>query len=1168
MTDSTNQIAAILTRASLEQYQNESPNRESTKTRSQGYPINLLDFETVLEYSTSKPAVHLYVKRFSIEWTYGRQRASLGKKMNNDSRVSNLLQAAFKKAKEIQAKRYSTSLPGGDHSGFAPIELQSNTSHQPLVSQNIFPDAGISQEAFASQVPAVCHPEVSNNRPTEKRQHLTHKSELLAHLGRQSKKPKGDTALNTSPMDQTVMSQSTQQIVSGSNEQVYRNIDNSKRAADTLASTDDSVHPPTLTPDIRLPNEVTSAGVRDLNSSAGPGLVAEAMVADRSTAVVLPGMNDRKPTSDHSNAETVDPDNIGSKGKEKVELTRQPDRPNPLDKLTLDYSDPWAGLQRIRSHDIRIPKDQKCLLEDKRCWVPPSPGMDMPHGHVPPLLLQGWNKSVLQRNRIAQPKESSHVVSEAPYAYEMPLTPSANSASDVDSEEASLPWSSSPVEHDARNQLPADSSPARTSHVPKEAKFPSLNENNAREIDSIDPVSNVTEGIRPEDEHVDKPDANLDDSPQASLQRTKVNALDSSIAHPQDPANESDSSNSDSPMDTSVPCPLLGSSQQAQQSSQPEQEITSSGPSLPGLIALEQIQVLETPAADLSRLRSNGVPNGDAGKDGRWDYDSSQQRSSQAANSSQSRIFNTYGSNDRAAVIGPAPYLDPNWSGPNGRPLEEVPDCSLEDEFVSNIHVMGTQISNENCLAQQAAPQSPSALVVDSSELMGHERSAPTSQTGPSQPSPPLSSNQEMPFSQLDEHGFCLHGRSQPRDPGSQNGTEDSGVPMLKRTAADIGYDNLSPSKRYKSAHHEGVHRDKSNESGNPNVDTAMLQGYISGSVNLDNALSIHGKFQRDYPSYTGNFAHFTELCSKLQALRVMGKLQRSFLWDDFVIMHLQEYPRYVEECSRTDTKVLAYEDYFTLNFSRPSYRRRSLVASAIDLCALHYVRPDQPSHPPRLPTAHDVDASTLEGRASHFHAHSLGTHTRNGHSNVNVHLESNAATSSYEDLDAAVVGRKPNAVEERSPGISCVPPTPSVDVANQEVKRDESLPNIPGPTTSSSQDTDMKMEEFQTAASGELDEETHDQGQGPPQEVPDNELGNSSEPESEPESINENWFVSLRHLRQSGPQWSDDRNTPFKAWARADQNVLSERLRRGGRYLAVDEHGVIQRTTTSHRQS
>ncbi|KAJ5684458.1 uncharacterized protein N7477_000803 [Penicillium maclennaniae] len=63
-----------------------------------------------------------------------------------------------------------------------------------------------------------------------------------------------------------------------------------------------------------------------------------------------------------------------------------------------------------------------------------------------------------------------------------------------------------------------------------------------------------------------------------------------------------------------------------------------------------------------------------------------------------------------------------------------------------------------------------------------------------------------------------------------------------------------------------------------------------------------------------------------------------------------------------------------------------------------------------------------------------------------------------------------------------------------------------------------------------------------------------------EVEDWNENWFVSLRHMRPKGPVWSDDRNTPFKRYAEADQNVLADRLRRGGAKILLDEKGVIRR--------
>jgi hypothetical protein len=76
--------------------------------------------------------------------------------------------------------------------------------------------------------------------------------------------------------------------------------------------------------------------------------------------------------------------------------------------------------------------------------------------------------------------------------------------------------------------------------------------------------------------------------------------------------------------------------------------------------------------------------------------------------------------------------------------------------------------------------------------------------------------------------------------------------------------------------------------------------------------------------------------------------------------------------------------------------------------------------------------------------------------------------------------------------------------------------------------------------------------------------------PETQPECEDEveeeegeNWFVSMRHIwSRNEPVWSDHPTTPFKTWAEADQNVLSERRRRGGAKILLDEKGAIRRPT------
>ena len=1142
-----------MTRTSLDHYQKEFPDCELTRTGVQGRPIHLQEFEVVLEYITAKPAIHFYIKRFSIGWSHGRQRISLGKKLNNDRAVSSLLQSAFKKANEVQMKSHSLEWADGGQPDNASIESQSNANSRSFPSQNALPDVGISQEFFVSQVPAA-RPEIENIGARDERHNLTYETEILGHLGSRSDRAKDDTVINNNDMNQhdTDIRASQRNFSDKMKEQPHDNKYNSKKA-DRSSTSGDHLYAPTSLSE-GMPRVEATWDIHGFNGSANLDPPTGARVDENGVSKLRATMDVQGFAPEASNA--VNSETEGTEAQTLVGANKQSERARRPNNLNPFYPDPWAGLSRIRSHDIRIPKDQKYLLEDKRCWVPPSPGMHIPRGHVPPSLLNSWNISMLRRNRLTQKKESTNPVSGTPF-YEMSLSPSPGSGSEVDSEGEALSWSSSPVQHAVHNELPADSSPAQTRRAPERRSPSSANELNSRGTQPSQETGNRTSDStkkKPGTPHKSTGEFIPNVQGSSHLYNEKAKTIPSEsrhIASPQNSSDESDGSDDDSAMDTSVPCPLGVSSQNLQQASQSEQEITSSGPSLPDLPRQEQIQVLETPAANLSPLRPEGVETSDNGKDGTCAY-SSQRRSS------QSQIFNTYGSNEHEG---------------KGHTSQEILNSSLEDETGSNIHVTGTQVSNENWSIQQPAPQSSSALVLDSPERAHLEASAslsvPTSQALPSQPSQPFSSSHEIPFTQSDDGIHDLSAQNPPRVAYSQNITEGPSVPTLKRTATKVEGEQSPPPKRHKPASLGDNQMGKGNEKQTPN--TAMRrESYIKGPSKPVDALNAYEKFQSDYPAYSGDFTHFAELCSRLQALRAQGKLTRSFLWDDFMIMHLKEYQRYIEECDATDTKPLAYEDYFTSNFSKPSYRRRSLTASTIDLCAAQCAPPNRPSQTPRSSAMRgDVDSSftqSLVNKFSHLHARSFGSPTENSHTSDGVNIAAIATNSPLRKSDRLSADQQQsNAAEEQPSRTDFVPSTPPFSTTGQgeATSYDKPAQNAHEIRNSDDEDTDLRMEKAHRAPSVDLGDESDVSASK--QKSPGNEFETSSDKEDEAECINENWFESLRHIRPSGPVWSDGPNTPFKAWARADLNVLSERRRRGGRYLAVDECGVIQRYTTTN---
>lgn len=1160
-----------MTSGSLRQYQHDFPDRELSKAKTHGYPMTLLDFEVVFEYSASKPMVHFYVKDFLVDWDSGRHRADPKKKITNDPGVSRLLNAAFTAAKELQQTRYQTIAADGDESDTS-VRSQNNTNFHRHASRETVHDAGVSQEAFASQVPAVHQSTTSDITPTSKRDPHATKTGLLGHLERRPKKTQGGMAVNPNHMDQqgVEFNASPRPVVEHGKQQLYSNRRDSKEAGDPSDLADCQTRTPAPEPEITVTNTSNPNSNTDAKSSTAK------KTDEKDTNGTCASQAFQQSAAEGSGTEKRGMKDTGSQS-DMGTFKRSKDA-NSNNYLNQGHSDPWSGMNRIRARDIRIPADQADLLESKRFWVPPPPGMDLPRGHVPPKLLERWNMIVVQRHTSTQENQSSHTVLGMRNGE---ISPSRSSTSQMDSEGGTpFSWAPTPSNRETYNELPADSSPIRA-RTSRQIKSPTANKDNAHGDQLPRDIEQATMGNTGENSRVGPQEAGERHSPATSSHAEVTTPEPDNRACREHLENDSDG-DSDSVMDTSVPCPLGGTTQQTQSTSQSEQEVARPSPPHTVLSSPSKIQVTETPAAELSHLRSKSAPIDSSGssKD-EWEK-SSQQRASQVGKwSSQSRIVDTYGSNESKA---------------GGHRSQEGLNATL-DEAGYSVDVMGTQESGESLLMNETTPHSQSALVLDSSEVGRRGRSASMSPWAPqAAPSQPFATLHEVPFSQSEGESHDLNVCSSSRDTQSQRDTCNSQVPTLKRSAAEVEDDHPSP-KRHKSAAHENGDSHNGAVEETMKSDVAIRrQSYLSGSSKLADALKAHEKFRSGYPSYSGDFAHFTELCHKLQCLRTEGKLTKSFLWDDFIIMHLQEYPGYVEQCHAANSNTLEYEDYFTSHFSKAVHRRRSLTASAIELGAAQYasanqpnrptsptvtgdeanpssaqIRVDEPPHPPA--SLHEPPPS---GRSGVDGGRSPTTNTalgRNHDTSADGRTSEPVEELSFSNKNAASAGRNhdTSAAERGSEPVEEVsssnkntgPPTSSFESIDQKIKLDDSDSIIDETEDNDDEDVDIKMEDAYDTESIELGEENNQRASPQPHEAADYEY----EAPSEPASINENWFVSLRHIRPSGPVWSDDRNTPFKAWARADLNVKSERQLRDGRSVAVDDEGVIQRATTGRSQ-
>lgn len=926
-----------------------------------------------------------------------------------------------------------------------------------------------------------------------------------------------------------------------------------------------------------------------------------------------------------------------------TEVTNQKDesRNAPIDPSPATKSsrvNPWKWRGDIPPHEIHIEKEQKELLESHKIrWIPSAVG-DLPvQGHVPPSLLRQWNRIVERRNQSVEKDNASPVRS---------VTPRRDSSSSSESEEDKIPWSASPSPNGrGLRRLPADSSPLK-GRTPERRQRPSgevENEANQVEYNQRSTIAN----------HTSQPEVVGNDATQPSREisasgtSTKVGNDDSGrvpgIASTQDArselggenekgpqmvsdrvpaasnpaqhptaeegisppaavngpeasaehldAHDSGDESDDSIMDTSLPIALGGSFPEPSQDAQHEQEPTSSGHSLPSANA-GCVQVSETPAVNNSRLppvqatKEPGNPNV---------ADETSSSNQQNKSSSQSRVLNTYSARGS--------HEQPQSS--NGEP-----HSSLSSKGYVQVKRTQLQPNNQNQSAHEGTqPQSQSEVVLDSSGPAQRHQDFPQSGSK----STTESSSHQTTASRHPE-------TSQPMQP-----TQDS-MAGLSSLGPSVG-SQISPLARFMPAANDDSSPSKApgepsagpTDSSQASLLTQSAElitrrlGYINNPVQFVEAHGFYERFRTQYlPHYPGDFAHFVELCSKLQATRSRGQLQRSFLWDDFIIMHLAQFPLHVEQYSSQETNPLNYEEYFLLHHSQPIHKKRCLTLPAIDIAASQAPPAEMASQvisdhqsPPDPPAIQNENlgqsfTASLVNQFSKFNAHSFSDISPSGLPSVDIgtrfmeqpsrepsvdikmeHSEEPSEwvdtqafpLSSYENTGAhTIVKHDPDTENHLSLG-SCIANTQETNDIVMEDTRE--IPSVEEIEEEQAEEMEYDEKEEEKSDNEEADDEEEAEVDDPHHETGSVELGDetfTSKPEastnghaeadiaSEAESDEENWFLALRRSRIPVPNWSDDPDTPFKRWAEADQNILSERRRRGGTKILLDAKGVIRR--------
>ncbi|OJD18129.1 hypothetical protein AJ78_01847 [Emergomyces pasteurianus Ep9510] len=122
-------------------------------------------------------------------------------------------------------------------------------------------------------------------------------------------------------------------------------------------------------------------------------------------------------------------------------------------------------------------------------------------------------------------------------------------------------------------------------------------------------------------------------------------------------------------------------------------------------------------------------------------------------------------------------------------------------------------------------------------------------------------------------------------------------------------------------------------------------QSYFGNDVSLSKTEGVYNRFKKTYPDYIGSLDHFKQACSKLQCLRDQKSMQRSFLWDDFIV----RYPAHIlqhREPGKTSPTV-SYESHFQKEVTKPRCRKRNLTARDLELVMAERENEDKTSPTP-----------------------------------------------------------------------------------------------------------------------------------------------------------------------------------------------------------------------------
>ncbi|KAF2089105.1 hypothetical protein K490DRAFT_64311 [Saccharata proteae CBS 121410] len=130
-----------------------------------------------------------------------------------------------------------------------------------------------------------------------------------------------------------------------------------------------------------------------------------------------------------------------------------------------------------------------------------------------------------------------------------------------------------------------------------------------------------------------------------------------------------------------------------------------------------------------------------------------------------------------------------------------------------------------------------------------------------------------------------------------------------------------------------------------PSTGPAAEGGHIEATTNNE----VFQTFIDTYPEYVqckGDLKHFLGLCRMIERLEKEERMQHKSLWDDFIIRHKSDYPKYLLDCNDEGNDPVPYEKFYRGHIDEPLFTKRIMTPATLKRAMAHQGGPSFANNP------------------------------------------------------------------------------------------------------------------------------------------------------------------------------------------------------------------------------